>query len=161
MKKLRIVMGGISGSASAAAAWVRVRVRVRVRDRSRGRYATPADSPLHDGTRYRGLRVRRWGVGFVHSSRAILCRAVPNPKRYDSRLLHRCTTLACSSDGCLAPVAQWEKHEAEALKAELAMKKGVGRRGTVVRPSQLRVRLHAENPIPTVSRDPRCFAFPA
>jgi hypothetical protein len=49
-KKLRIVT--ISG--------------FRVGDRSRGRYATPADSPLHDGTPYRGLRVRRWGLGFVH-----------------------------------------------------------------------------------------------
>jgi hypothetical protein len=26
---------------------------------------------------YRGLRVRRWGLGFVHRSRAIFCRAVP------------------------------------------------------------------------------------
>jgi hypothetical protein len=31
---------------------------VRVGDRSRGRYATPADSPRHDGTPYRGLHVR-------------------------------------------------------------------------------------------------------
>ena len=38
----------------------------RVGDRSRGRYATPADSPRHDGTPYRGLRVRRWGLGFAH-----------------------------------------------------------------------------------------------
>jgi hypothetical protein len=29
---------------------------------------------------YRGLHVRRWGLGFVHRSRAILCRAVPNPR---------------------------------------------------------------------------------
>jgi predicted nucleic acid-binding Zn ribbon protein len=42
-----------------------------VGDRSRGRYATPADSPPHDGTPYRGIRVRRWGLGFVHHSRAI------------------------------------------------------------------------------------------
>jgi hypothetical protein len=48
------------------------------RDRSRGDYATPADSPLHDGTPYRGLHVRRWGLGFVRHSRTILCRAVPN-----------------------------------------------------------------------------------
>jgi hypothetical protein len=57
--------------------------------RSRGRYATPADFPRHDGTSYRGLRVRRWGLGFVHRSRTILCRAVPN-LRVDSQLLHRC-----------------------------------------------------------------------
>jgi hypothetical protein len=43
-----------------------------------GRYATPADSPRHDGTPYRELRVRRWGLGFVHHSRVILCRAVPS-----------------------------------------------------------------------------------
>ena len=49
-------------------------------DRSRGRFATPADSPLHDGTPCRGLHARRWGLGFVHRSRAILCRPVPNPK---------------------------------------------------------------------------------
>jgi hypothetical protein len=28
--------------------------------------------------RARGLLVRRWGLGFVHRSRTILCRAVPN-----------------------------------------------------------------------------------
>jgi hypothetical protein len=50
----------------------------RVGDRSRGSYATPADFLRHDGTPYRGLRARRWGLGFVHRSRAILCRAVPN-----------------------------------------------------------------------------------
>jgi hypothetical protein len=33
----------------------------RVGDRPRGRHATPACFPLHDGTPYRGLRVRRWG----------------------------------------------------------------------------------------------------
>jgi hypothetical protein len=62
----------------------------RVADRSRRRFATPADFPLHDGTPYRGLRVRRWGLGFLHRSRSTLCRAVPNPKRYDSQLVHRC-----------------------------------------------------------------------
>jgi hypothetical protein len=41
----------------------------RVGDRSRGRFATPADFPLHDCNPYRGLRVRRWGMGFVHRSR--------------------------------------------------------------------------------------------
>jgi hypothetical protein len=36
----------------------------QVGDRSRGRYATSADFPLHhDGTPYRGLHVRRWGLG--------------------------------------------------------------------------------------------------
>ena len=43
-----------------------------------GRYATPADFPRHDGTAYRELHVRRWVLGFVHRSRAIFCRAVPN-----------------------------------------------------------------------------------
>jgi hypothetical protein len=51
----------------------------RVGDRSRGRYATPADFPLQDCSPYRKLRVRGWGLGFVYHSRAILCRAVPNP----------------------------------------------------------------------------------
>jgi hypothetical protein len=49
-------------------------------------FATPADSPLHDGSSYRGLRVRRRGLGFVHRSRAILCRAVPNPSVLRSQL---------------------------------------------------------------------------
>jgi hypothetical protein len=50
----------------------------RVGDRSRGRYATPAGTPRRDGTPYRGLRARRWGLGCVHRSRAAFCRAVPN-----------------------------------------------------------------------------------
>jgi hypothetical protein len=33
------------------------------------RFATPADFALHDGTPYRGLHVRRWGLGFVRRSR--------------------------------------------------------------------------------------------
>jgi hypothetical protein len=33
---------------------------------------TPADFPLHGSSPYRGLHVRRWGLGFVHRSRAIL-----------------------------------------------------------------------------------------
>ena len=53
-------------------------VGFRVGDRSRGRFATPADFPRHDGTPYRRLRARRWGLGFVHRSRTIFCRAVPN-----------------------------------------------------------------------------------
>jgi hypothetical protein len=43
-----------------------------------GRYATPAAFPRHDGTPYRGLRVRRDRLGFVYRSRAVFCRAVPN-----------------------------------------------------------------------------------
>jgi hypothetical protein len=34
-----------------------------------GRFATPADFPLHGGTPYRGLRVRRRGLGFFPRSR--------------------------------------------------------------------------------------------
>ena len=56
-------------------------------------FATPADFPRHVGTLNRGLRARSWGLGFVHSSRTSFCRAVPNPKRYDSQLLHRCIHL--------------------------------------------------------------------
>jgi hypothetical protein len=55
-----------------------VTLEFRVGGRSRGRFATPADFPRHDGTPYRGLRVRRWGLGFFHHSRTIFCRAVPN-----------------------------------------------------------------------------------
>jgi hypothetical protein len=65
-------------TASDHTAMKKLRIVTRVGGRSRGRYATPADFPRHDGTSYRGLRVRRWGLGSVHS-RAILCRAVPNP----------------------------------------------------------------------------------
>jgi hypothetical protein len=59
-QKMRIVTLGFGGGESHEA------------------YATPADLPLHDGTPYRGLHVRRWGLGFVHRSRTILCHAVPN-----------------------------------------------------------------------------------
>jgi hypothetical protein len=52
MERLRIVTLGIPGGESLT-----------------GRYATPADFLLHDGTPYRRLRVRRWGLGFVHRSR--------------------------------------------------------------------------------------------
>ena len=38
----------------------------------------PPNFPLHDGTPYRGLHVRRWGLSFVHRSRTISCRAEPN-----------------------------------------------------------------------------------
>ena len=55
MKKLRIVTLGI-----------------RVGDRSRGRYATPPISRY--GSPYSHVHVRRWGLGFVHRSKAILCR---------------------------------------------------------------------------------------
>jgi hypothetical protein len=65
------------------------RQRVREKERlSRGRFATPADSPRHDCASYRELRVRRWGLGFVHHYRTLFCRAVPNLN--DSQLLHRC-----------------------------------------------------------------------
>jgi hypothetical protein len=47
--------------------------------RSRGRLATPADFPLHDGTPFSRVHVRRESLGFVHRSRTILCRPVPNP----------------------------------------------------------------------------------
>jgi hypothetical protein len=48
---------------------------------SRGRFATYADSPLHDGSPYRGLDVRRESVGVVSRSRGVLCRAVAKPER--------------------------------------------------------------------------------
>jgi hypothetical protein len=51
----------------------------RVGDRSWGRYATPADFPLHDCSPYSHVHVRRESVGFVHHSRTILCRTLPNP----------------------------------------------------------------------------------
>ena len=60
-KKLRIVALGTSGGRSAHAA---------LRDAHR--------FPSTRWYLYRGLRVRRWGLGFVHHSRAIFCRAVPN-----------------------------------------------------------------------------------
>jgi hypothetical protein len=43
-----------------------------VGERSRGRYATQTDSPRHDGTPHRGLRVRRWGLGSVHRASSIM-----------------------------------------------------------------------------------------
>ena len=68
-----------------------VREGFRVGDRSRGRFATPADSPLHDCCPYSHVHVRRERVGFVPRSRTVFCRAEPNPCS-DSQLLHRCTS---------------------------------------------------------------------
>jgi hypothetical protein len=42
-----------------------------------GRFATPADFPLHDGSPYSHVHVRSDSLGFVHRSRAIFCRPVP------------------------------------------------------------------------------------
>jgi hypothetical protein len=64
MKKLRIVTVGF-----------------RVGDRSRGRFATPADFPLHDCTPCRELHERRNSVYVVPRSRAIFCLTVPDPNR--------------------------------------------------------------------------------
>jgi hypothetical protein len=75
--------------------------------RSRGRFATPADSPRHDGTPYRapgtGLRVRLSGLGFVHRSRAILSR-LAKPPSHDSQLfasLYGATDAAHGASGGL------------------------------------------------------------
>jgi hypothetical protein len=57
-----------------------------------GPYATPADFSRHDDNPYRRLRVRRWGLGFVHHSRDPFSVA-PIQTRYDSQLLHRSTRL--------------------------------------------------------------------
>jgi hypothetical protein len=55
MQKLRIVTLGVSGGRWAHAAC----------------FASPAGSPRHECSPYRGLRVRRWGLGLVHRSRAL------------------------------------------------------------------------------------------
>jgi hypothetical protein len=47
--------------------------------RSRRRFTTPADSPLHDGSPYSHVHARRESLGFVHHSRSVFCRPVPNP----------------------------------------------------------------------------------
>jgi hypothetical protein len=54
-------------------------VTLGARDRSRGRFATPADFPLHDCSPYRGLHVRRTSLGFVPRSRTVFYRPVSNP----------------------------------------------------------------------------------
>jgi hypothetical protein len=69
----------------------------RVGDRSRGCYATPAEFPLHDW-----LHVRPESLGFLHRSRAIFCRPVPNPNRYDSQLVHRCMQVRLEAARSLA-----------------------------------------------------------
>jgi hypothetical protein len=53
-------------------------------DTSRGRFAKPADFPRHDGSPYSHLRARRERLGFPPRSRALFCRPVPCPTRYDS-----------------------------------------------------------------------------
>jgi hypothetical protein len=50
------------------------------------RFATPTDSPRHDGSAYSHVHVRRERVGFVHRSRVIFCRPVPKSLTYDSQL---------------------------------------------------------------------------
>jgi hypothetical protein len=60
---------------------------------SRGRFVTPVDFPLHDCSPDQGLHIRRESLGFVHRSRAIFCRPVPN----NSQLLHCCMELRCGS----------------------------------------------------------------
>jgi hypothetical protein len=47
-----------------------------VGDRSRGRFAKPADFPLHDCSPYSHVHVRRESVGVVRRSRASFCRPV-------------------------------------------------------------------------------------
>jgi hypothetical protein len=49
-----------------------------VGDRSRGRFAMYADFPRHDVSPYSHVHARRESLGFVHRSRAIFCRPVPN-----------------------------------------------------------------------------------
>ena len=50
-------------------------------DRSRGRFATPADFPLHDGTPCSHVHVRRERLVFVHRSRTIFCQRLPSDSR--------------------------------------------------------------------------------
>jgi hypothetical protein len=53
-------------------------------------HATPADFPRHDGAPYRGLRARRWGLGFDHRSRPFSV-APCQTFAYDSqRFFHGC-----------------------------------------------------------------------
>jgi multidrug resistance efflux pump len=81
-----------------------------VGDRSRGRFATPTDSPLHDGSPYWGLHARRWGLGFVHRSRTILCRAVPN---LNVTIRNSCVAVQVA---CLEAQATAESQQARARK---------------------------------------------
>jgi hypothetical protein len=46
-----------------------VMLGIRVGDRSRGRFATPADFPLHECSPYSHVHVRRESLGFVPRSR--------------------------------------------------------------------------------------------
>jgi hypothetical protein len=57
---------------------------------SRGRFAMPADFPLHDCRPYQGLHTRRESVGVFHRSRAIFYRCRAKPQHFDSQLFHRC-----------------------------------------------------------------------
>jgi hypothetical protein len=81
------------------------RLGFRVGDRSWGRYATPADFPLQDGTPYRELHVRRWGLGFVHHSRTSFCRAVPNPNVNVRNFCIACVTCSSTSATAAAEAA--------------------------------------------------------
>ena len=57
---------------------------------SRGSFATPADFPRNDCSPYSHVHVHRESLGFVHRSRIIFCRPVPNPNVTIRNLFHRC-----------------------------------------------------------------------
>jgi hypothetical protein len=93
---------------------------------SRGHHATPADSPLQDCSPYSHVHVRRERLGCVLRSRTIFCRAVPNPNRCDSQLLHRCITVRYSSTLYRHRHAGGGRQPVEALRADRRCGSGGG-----------------------------------
>jgi hypothetical protein len=82
--RARVGLGlGCRGVAHQFATRIKLRISqrqaFRVGDRSRGRFATPAQFPLHDCSPYSHVHARREILGFVPRSRTICCRPVPNP----------------------------------------------------------------------------------
>jgi hypothetical protein len=59
----------------------------------------PPIPPRHDSSPCSHVHVRRESSGFVPRSRAVFRRAVPNPKRYDSRRVRRCTSTGVRPPG--------------------------------------------------------------
>jgi hypothetical protein len=82
--------------------------------RSRGRFATPADFPLHECGPYSHIHVRRDSLGVVHRSWTVFCRPVPNASITIRNLFvavqancrtHRPQKLKCLISLCTKPVS--------------------------------------------------------
>jgi hypothetical protein len=75
----------------------------------RSRFATPADFPRHGRSPCRWLHVHRESLRFVHRSRGIFCRLVPNPsvtiRNFCIASIAPCSCSLASFISCVPPCA--------------------------------------------------------